>query len=371
MFKRTISLSIAFLVCLLAASPSSASEGPEYEDREKEVIDRSLKGQEAIFARDYEGALKVFEALEKDFPGSPAGSFGKMAVYEIRMLEKEDFHLQKKFLEETKKGLELVGRILQRYNPSKWDLFLSGSILGLDGFFKARHSQWWDAYTQGGESRQLFRRIKKMDPQFIDADFGLGMYLYWRSVFSRDLWFLKMFPDRREEGIAIVKNVAENGRFARELARVNLAIMYFEEKRFDEAGVILRDYIARYPNNVIIRRLYGKVLISQKRYDEAVAQFDKILEIDPSLRKSRYFIGASLVLKREPADYARAERELREFIKAQGGRYWPAFAHYWLGRLEAQRGDKKAAEKEYQQALALYPKIEGAVRKVRGMGGGV
>lgn len=369
MLKRTASLLIAISLCLGLSGQARSSEEPE--GREKEIIERALKGQEAIFARDYPQAMKVFEALARDFPDSPAGSFGKMAVYEIRMLEREDFHLQKKFLEEAKKGLKLVRKIQQKYNPSTWDLFLAGSILGLDGFFKARHDQWWDAYVQGGKSRQIFRRVKKMDPEFIDADFGLGMYLYWRSVFTRDLWFLRMFPNRRDEGIAIVRNVAENGNFSKELARANLAIMYFEEKRYAEAEKILRDYMSRYPNNVILRRLYGKVLISLKRYDEAVAQFEKILEIEPALKKPRYFMGAAMVLKRDPAEYARAEDELRKFLKIQGGKYWPAFAHYWLGRLEAQRGNKPAADKEYRQAIALYPKIENVVKKARGMGGGI
>jgi len=369
MFKRKLGLIFALAAALCLSSSALASE--KVKGKQNEIIERSLKGQEAIFARDYAEAMRVFGELDRDYPKSPAGSFGKMAVYEIRMLEREDSHLRKQFLDEAKKGLRIVSQVQQKYDPTTWDLFLAGSLLGLDGFFKARHEQWWDAYVQGGKSRQIFRRVKKMDPDFIDADFGLGMYLYWRSVFTRDLWFLKMFPDRRWEGIGIVKNVAENGHFAKELARVNLAIMYFEEKKFDEAAAILQDYTSRYPNNIILHRLYGKVLISQKRYDQAVGQFEKILEIEPSLKKPHYFIGAALVLKRDPAQYARAESELREFLKIQKGSYWPAFAHYWLGRLEAQRGNREVAEKEYQQAIALYPKVEGAVSKARGMGGGV
>jgi tetratricopeptide (TPR) repeat protein len=369
MWKRTIAVSILFLCAW--ASASAAEVDRELKGKEKELVERALKGQDAIFARDYGEAMRVFGELQRDFPDSPAGSFGKMAVYEIRMLEREDTHLRKQFLAEAKKGLAIAKSVQQKYNPTTWDLFLAGSILGLDGFFKARHDQWWDAYVQGGKSRQLFRRVKKMDPDFIDADFGLGMYLYWRSVFTRDLWFLKMFPDRREEGIAIVKNVADNGRFAKDLARANLTIMYFEEKQYDKAENILRDYVSRYPNNVILRRLYGKVLISLKRYDQAVGEFERMLGIDPILKKPHYFIGAALVLKRDPAQYARAEGELREFIKLQRGNYWPAFAHYWLGRLEAQRGNKAAADKEYKQALVLYPKIEKMVSQARGMGGGL
>lgn len=371
MSRKSLKILILLVIglSLLVFRVSWAEE--ELVGREKEIVERALKGQEAILARDYPEAMKLFDALDRDFPESPAGTFGKMAVYEMRMFEREDFHLRKEFLVESKKGVKIVKRVLQKYHPSTWDLFLSGSLLGLNGFYKARHDKWWDAYTQGGKSRQIFRRVKKMDPSFIDADFGLGMYLYWRSVFTRDLWFLKMFPDKRDEGIAIVENVAKNGRFAKELARINLGIMYFEEKRFKDAGKILSDFVAQYPNNIIIRKLYGKVLISKKRYGAAVGQFEKILEIDPVLKKPHFFIGAALVLKKDPAQYGHAENELKEFLRIQKGNYWPAHAHFWLGRLAEQQGNREVADREFKQAMKKYPKIEGAVRKARGMGGGI
>ncbi|MFH1830123.1 MAG: tetratricopeptide repeat protein [Pseudomonadota bacterium] len=363
---RKIVIIISILVC-----STSHVFAEDSKSNEKEIAARALKGQTAIFARQYDEAMQIFDALVRDYPDSPAGMFGKMAVNEIKMLEHENFYLEKPFLADSKKGLKIVSQVMRRYNPSTWDLFISGSVFGLDAFFKARKGTWWDAYTEGGESRQIFRRIKKMDPNYVDADFGLGMYLYWRSVFASDLWFLRMFPNRRDEGIAIVKYVAENGNFAKDLAKVNLAIMYFEEKRFDEAYVILDQYVAQYPNNVILRRLLGKVLISQKQYAKGVEQFETILKIDPDLKKPRYFIGAALVLARDPSQYDRAEKELKKFLEIQKGEYWPSYAHYWLGRLEEQRGNKEAAEKEYKIALSLNPKIQDAVKRVRGLGGGV
>ena len=293
---------ISTLLILLFISPAAlAADAKAAPGGDADLVARALAGQEQIFARDYPAAKAIFDALTKDYPNSPAGPFGNMAILEMRMLEREDFHLQSKFLKVSREGLKRVNGVMQLYSPSTWELFLAGSLLGLDGFYKARKGAWWDAYTQGGKSRQIFRRVKKMDPGFIDADFGLGMYLYWRSVFTRDIWFLKMFPDKRAEGIAIVEKVARKGHFAKDLAKINLAIMYFEEKRFPKANRILSDFVSRYPNNVIIRRLYGKLLISLKRYDDAVSQFKKVLTIVPEQKKPHYFIGAALVIQGDPA----------------------------------------------------------------------
>lgn len=332
---------------------------------------RLIEGQGLLFKRDYDGALKIFRELKVEYPDSPAGCFGEMAVFEVRMLEREDFHLANELQGSAKDCKGRVKKIMQRYDPTPWDLFISGSLLGLEGFFKARRGEWWDAYVLGNQSRQLFRHVKQIDPNYIDADFGLGMYLYWRSVFIKDLWFLKMFPDRREEGIAIVESVAENGRFAKDLARVNLAIAYYEERRYDDAGRILDEYVKRYPNNVILRRVYGKVQVAMKKYDSAIEQFRAILAEDESFTKSHYFIGAALVLKGDPTGYPEAEAELRLFMKAEKGRYWPASGHYWLGRLEEARGNKKAALSEYEQAYKLDPKIGDALKRASGLGGGL
>lgn len=355
------------LLCALPlfAAPPSLTPG------EQDLVDRALQGQLEIFARNYPRADAIFSSLSADYPTSPAGPFGSMAVLEMKMIEREDFHLEKELLAEAAEGHRRVGAIMQQYEPSTWDLFLAGSLLGLDGFFKARKGQWWEAYTLGGKSRQLFRRVKKIDPGFTDADFGLGMYLYWRSVFTRDLWFLSMFPDRRAEGIAIVERVAKGGHFAKDLAKVNLAIMYFEEGRFADAEGVLKEYVGRYPDNVILHKLYGKVLISLKRYDEAIAQFNHMLRVVPGARAPHYFKGAALVIQGNPARLADAERELRLFLKASQGKYWPAHAHYWLGRLHLLRGEKEASDREFKEAVRLYPEIETAVKRVRGLGGGV
>lgn len=370
MATKAIAL-LLFIGTLLGAAPLvHAAEGAPSLSHE-EVVARTIEGQEKIFERNYPAAEAIFDALMKEAPDSPAGPFGRMAMLEIQMLEREDFHLEKPFLEASREGQRRAAEVSQRYDPSSWDLFLSASVLGLDGFFKARKDQWWEAYTQGGKSRQIFRRIKAMDPSFTDADFGLGMYLYWRSVFTRDLWFLRMFPDKRNEGIAIVERVAREGRYVRNMARANLVIMYFEERRFDDARRLLDEFLARYPKNIVLKRLMGKTLISQRQFDAAVAQFKGILAIDPEITQPHYFIGAALVLKGDPAGFAEAERELKQFLKVQGGKYWPAHAHYWLGRLHEARGEKQAATSEYNAALALDPKIRDAVARVRGLGGGV
>lgn len=373
---RILSCTLAVSILLAAyALPTAAAEPRTIRygaEREEELISRTLKGQEALFARSYDNAWSIFGDIVRDWPDSPAGYFGQMAVLEIKMLEREDFHLEEEYKRVARVGAQKVGQLLQRYSPTSWDLFLAGSLLGLDGFFNARKGQWWDAYVKGTKSRQIFRRVKQMDHSFVDADFGLGMYLYWRSVFAKELSFLKVFiPDRRAEGISIVEHVARDGRMAKDLSHVNLGIMYMEEKRWDSAQKVFGEYVTRYPNNVILRMMLGKAFLGDKKYDGAIDQFRTIISIDPQLNKPHYFLGAALVLKGDQKGLAEAQAELTRFLAQQGGKYWPSFAHYWLGRLAEVRGEKERAKQEYGKALELNPKIGDAMTRVRAMGAGM
>jgi TolA-binding protein len=363
---KTFFLVACAALSLLSAAPAVA------EDANEAQIAKSLEGQEMIFARRYDDAARIFAELKQAYPDSPAGWFGTMAILEMRMFEREDFHLANEFEAEAKEGDAKATAVLQRYHPGSWDLFLAGSLFGIEGFYKARKGEWWAAYTAGGKSRQIFRRVKEMDPSFVDADFGLGMYIYWRSVFAKEISFLKIFPDRRDEGRAIVQRVADQGRFAKELARANLGIMHLEDGRFAEAQKIFADYVARYPGSVILRQMLGRALLQLKRYDEAVAQFREVIRLEPAIKKAHYFIGVALVLKNDPAGFPAAEKELRSFIEMEkGGKYWPSYAHYWLGRLAEAKGDQAAAKAEYDAATELNPKVKDAARRARGMGGGV
>ena len=351
---------------------AEAAASPEAMAAESALIERALRGQEMIFARRYDDAMKAFGDLKRDYPDSPVGWFGTMAVFEMRMFEREDFSFEKEFNAESAAGVAKANEVLKRYHPDEWDLFLAGSLLGLDGFYRARKGEWWAAYTAGTKSRQIFRRVKGMDPGFIDADFGLGMYIYWRSVFAKEISFLKIFPDRREEGRAIVSRVADGGRFARDLARVNLGIMDLEDGRFQEAKRIFGDFVSRYPGSVIMRTMLGRALLQLKEYDRAASEFREVLKIDSTLKKPHYFVGVALVLKNDPSGFAEAERELRAFIDMEkGGKYWPSYAHYWLGRLAEARGDQAAAKAEFDAAVELNSKIKDAAHRARGMGGGV
>lgn len=340
-------------------------------DQDEEIVWLSLEGQKRIFERNYDSAFELFKRVEADYPMSGLGIFGQMAVLEVRMLEREDFHLEDEFLEMAKRGEILVDKAMQMYNPSEIDLFFCGGIVGLEGFFRARHGQWWGAYTRGNISRQIFNTILKRNPSFLDAEFGLGMYTYWRSVFTNEVKFLPFFTDMRAEGIATVERVAKEGNLAREMAKVNLGIIYFEEKRLADAIRVFEDFTNRFPKNIILHQLLGRVLMADKKYDRAIGEFKKVLAIDPDIFKTHYFIGTAIVLEGKKERLPEAEGELQKFLEGAKDRLWRSYALYWLGQLYEKEGKADAAKNYYEEAIKLNPGLKSAKMKLRGLGGGI
>lgn len=356
---------ICFLLIFLTPQIAFAFEQSD------EIVWLAMEGQTRIFERRYDDALRLFQEVEKEYPYSAVGPFGQMAVYEVQMLEAEDFHLEKEFLETAKRGEEIVDKIMQRYRPSDVDLFFSGGLIGLEGFFRARHAQWWGAYTRGNICRQIFNSILKRNPSFVDAQFGLGMYIYWRSVFTNEIKFLPFFSDRRKEGIAIVEKVAREGNLAREMAQVNLGIIYFEERRLADAERVFDDFTKRYPRNALLHMFYGKVLLADKKYDQAIEEFKKVAQINPRIIKANYFVGLALVQQGKKERMSEAKKYLVGYLGEAKERLWKSYALYWLGLMHEITGEKDVALKYYTQAFDLNRGLKGAKIKLRALGGGI
>lgn len=339
-------------------------------DVEKQMVERAMEGQRMIFARDYKAATRIFKELQDVYPDHPIGYFGQMAVMEMKMLEREDFHLRGKFEAMAKKGKKAITKTRGR-DPSDWDLLVCGSLLGLEGFYKARGSHWWDAYILGVKSRQTFKTILKRNPQFADAYFGTGMYIYWRSVYRKKLTFLRIFPDKRQEGIDTVQKVVDEGHFAKDLAEVNMGMVWMEERNYDKSHEIFAKYSSMYPKNVLLLLFNGRALVAGKHYDEGISVLKKLHEVDPSIAQAYYFVGVTRLLQKNPKYYDEAEKELKKFVLMAPTTNWKASGNYWLGRLEELRGNKARAKEYYEKALKYNPGLKGAQLRIHGIGTGL
>lgn len=288
-----------------------------------DIISETLHGKELLFQRNYPAALELFKKIENDYPDSPAGSFGQMAAWQIAMFENLDFRFRGEYKAAEKRFERTVAEMLSK-KPAPWDLFTAGAGYGMRGFYYARDGRWFRALGSALRAVQLLKRLAFINPTFIDAKLGTGMYDYWRSVMTKGLNFLPFFGDHRRRGIAQLEGVVRDGDYAKDLAHANLIFIYAQERRYREARAIVDKFLKDYPKNIILRQLSGRIYFATRQYDNALAEYKKVLEMDSAMTKSLYYMG--VIMMNKPGGKSDGRRYLEQFLKTNPGREWEKYA---------------------------------------------
>jgi tetratricopeptide (TPR) repeat protein len=260
-----------------------------------------------------------------------------MTFYQVRNLENFDFRFDPPYLLWEEKGRKIALKIARDPQAAPWDLLVAGGTLGVSGFYRAHNSKWFAALRDSSTTFHTMEKSYRKDPKLADALLGLGLYDYWRSHFTRKLRFLPFFPDRRKEGIEKLTKAKNESEFSSLLAELALAFIDFQEKRYQQVLETTGRLLKRYPQNTILRMLQGETLISMKKYQEGVKEFETILSIDPSITKSYLFIG--MAYAKEGKNREKAQEYLNKFLEAE-----PTAPSHW--RRPAIERLKKLEKKE-------------------------
>ncbi len=135
---------------------------------------------------------------------------------------------------------------------------------------------------------------------------------------------------------------------------------------FSRAGTEFERAIELNPNYAIARQQYGNILLSALgRFDEAIAQGKRAVELDPLSLVINADLGVDYYFARR---YDEAIAQLRKTVEIDPGYY---YAHIDLGEALEMKGERDAAIAEYQKAQALNddPYILGLLARIYGLSG--
>ena len=125
---------------------------------------------------------------------------------------------------------------------------------------------------------------------------------------------------------------------------------------------------ATYPDSSAVYSLQASFYSNNKQYDKAFAVLDQRLKAKPDDPAALYAYGRASSISGQNLD--RGESALRKYIAAPIPTGPPvARAHYHLGLIEAKKGDKASARREYQTALRLDPTLQDAKKELDALGG--
>lgn len=144
----------------------------------------------------------------------------------------------------------------------------------------------------GIRARAHFLRAIHMDPQLVDADFGLGLYNYYvdtLSAIAKLVGFFMGIPGgNKQEGIRQLEHVIADGVLTPDVARFYLAMdLHRYDQQYEKALAVIGPLVQKYPSNPLFQLaqcdLYGKL----GREDQARACYRHVAALsvpDPECR---------------------------------------------------------------------------------------
>ncbi|PWT89073.1 MAG: hypothetical protein C5B55_12005 [Blastocatellia bacterium] len=131
-------------------------------------------------------------------------------------------------------------------------------------------------------------------------------------------------------------------------AHINLANLYMNSGRLDDAAREYNQVLVYDPGNLGAQLRLGQLLAMKGDYDSALSQLKQLVKEHPDSSEAETGLGIVLYQKKDPAARDHFERALR--LKPDS-----VNAAYNLAILEEESRHTDAARKLYQQVLRYHP----------------
>lgn len=152
------------------------------------------------------------------------------------------------------------------------------------------------------------------------------------------------------EAIRLLKAMPA-GDAATEAQRTTMLVMaYVRARQTDQAVRTAADNATRHPNDSAAHLLYGTALVAAGKHDDARAQYNEAMKLDPKNVAALMSLGSLDSIEQH---YQDAERRYRKALDMDPRNVDVMAA---LGKVAAAQGDKAEAIKRFKQAIAASPK---------------
>jgi tetratricopeptide (TPR) repeat protein len=406
---------LIFFVLLTGALSVQAQQplSPWMTDAERakfETLRRS--GLDALYNIDYDKAQRDFKEIVQFLPNHPGGYQLQAArvwiktLYESRRLQSslyssESFYINgddkvdPKIIDEfrglTRDAKRLAEARLKLDPKSVEAMDFLANTEGLKASFEeAVERRHFAALRDGNDAVNLHRDVLKLDPTYVDAQITIGLYEYVVGALPLPIKLLAGvggFRGSKKRGLAMLEQVAKEGRWAQDDAKSVLILLYNREKRFADVLPITRELSAKYPRNYLFRLETADALVAlagakRKEKDiagavqaekEAFATFEELIR-DRSVRDTaaramdliHFKYGEVLSMA------GQNDRAVKEFLaatkveRAESGLV--TMAHLYAARAYDVSGKRNDALSQYKEVLArpnVYDAHDEAKRGLR------
>lgn len=206
------------------------------------------------------------------------------ATLNSKMTHYENFEFEEEFYKAIDKTISLVNSRINNLKISSdslkaQNLFYLGSAYGYLGYFEGRKGNWYTALSNGLEAIDLLEKSIELDSTLYKSYLGIGTYDYWSSSKIKfALWF-PLIPDRRDEGIEIIKKSMLDESPVRFMAMHQLVYILIDYENYDEAQIYAKKIILKYPHSQFMWWAYSHVYYKMRDYEKAIAAYIYLLDL--------------------------------------------------------------------------------------------
>jgi tetratricopeptide (TPR) repeat protein len=134
------------------------------------------------------------------------------------------------------------------------------------------------AARTGVRARQSFLRAIELDPDFADADFGLGLYNYYVDTlgsFAKMMRFFMGIPGgSKQEGVRQLERAISSGVLTPTIARIYLTLnLHRYDQQYARALKFLAPVAEKYPANPLFQLMLGDLHAKLGHRDKALLRY--------------------------------------------------------------------------------------------------
>jgi tetratricopeptide (TPR) repeat protein len=326
-----------------------------------------LKATDLLLDLDADAAEDECRRLLALPQGEAAGRFCLSMVALTRAEDKDDPTPElDRFLTEVADAIT-AGETLERSRPADAELnLLLGLAHGSKALVDGGRRNYVAALRAVRESHRRFEEALQLDPNLVDAYYGIGLYNYALGqlpALLRPLVSIALARGDAAHALQDVERVAEQGTYLKMTARVALLRLYAgPEEKYAEALRLGRDLLQRYPGNVDLYFATANAASELGRTTEALEIARRVAR---NMAERRPHFAPDLAARynqllgkiyMDAGEYATA---LTFFTRAAEAptplRYHWVTAWAWTrsGMIYDLQGDREEAARRYRRALAV------------------
>ncbi|MCC7429964.1 DUF3808 domain-containing protein [bacterium] len=245
----------------------------------KEEFQTIERGIDKTYRLKFSEGMACFDSVIKKFPNRPEGYFFKASNYFWQGIvnSKDDSKIEK-FKEFSDLAIKKAEK-LEKTEP-KTALFFLGASYGNLGRYHGMKQNWLRAYWHGKTGLDYLENLVKMDKNYYDAYFGLGIFHYYGDVlpsFVKVLAGLLGLTGSRQQGLEELKLASEKGTFSKTEAKYFLSeILLNFESDYNQAIQIANELVTEFPENQGFLLNLALVKQAKGELEEAILDYTKI-----------------------------------------------------------------------------------------------